>query len=326
MALGSTLFGRVLASTTTLAVMSCASRFSGTGGGSTPAPSNRTAWAALSAPTEQAETGGVVALRPPLEGRVPIPGGSFVMGSTPEDIRRAETLCHAEPLGSHCDDQAAKARFVAEMPAHEVTLSPYAIDRTEVTVGAYGRCVANGACPPPEPPGDKAPESRPELPVTFVEWEAAVAYCTWAGGRLPTEAEWEFAARGAEERTYPWGNVYNPYLCNHGSFAADPTDASDGFYRLAPVGSFPDGASPLGLFDMAGNVSEWVSDTFDVDAKGFGYTPSAQVNPKGPPSGPVHVIRGGDYADGAPFVRATARDPALGPSPTVGFRCAADLR
>jgi formylglycine-generating enzyme required for sulfatase activity len=248
------------------------------------------------------------------------------MGSSPLDVKRAEVACQSEPLGAHCDDEDLRRQFLAEAPAHEVTLSPYAIDRTEVTVAAYSRCVAAEVCPPTTQGAHDPRFDLPSLPVTFVGWDAAVTFCTWAKGRLPTEAEWEFAARGAEERQYPWGNIYNSHLSNHGSFAADPTDSSDGFAGLAPVGSFIDGATPQGVMDLAGNVSEWVHDTFQVDEKGFGYDVASQVNPTGPKSGSVHIVRGGSYEKGAPWMRSTSRDISFGPSATVGFRCVADVR
>ena len=125
------------------------------------------------------------------------------------------------------------------------------------------------------------------------------------------------------------GNFYNGHLCNHGALAADETDGSDGFVNLAPVGSFPDGATPLGVQDMAGNVAEWVQDLYDVDEENFGYpqTPPGHplINPKGPATGIGHVLRGGSFAEGAAWVRAAARGKMLpSRSPSVGFRCAYD--
>jgi formylglycine-generating enzyme required for sulfatase activity len=286
----------------------------------------RAFWAGLPQASPEASPRGDVVLRPPLDGRVPVPGGTFTMGSSPVDIERAQLSCMREPAGAQCGDGEEKLRFAAELPAHEVTLSPYLIDRTEVTVAAYACCVANDACPP-RARASRGPQlDGPDLPVTYVGWDAAVAYCAWAGGRLPTEAEWELAARGAEGRQYPWGDVYNPFLCNHGSFAADRVDATDGFAGLAPVGTYPDGATPLGVLDLAGNVAEWVSDYYWTDEKGFGYEAASQVNPTGSKFGALHVVRGGSYLDGAAWLRGASRAFSLGPSPTVGFRCAASVR
>jgi sulfatase modifying factor 1 len=264
------------------------------------------------------------------------------MGSSPADAERANVLCRREILRSRCDELASL--FMAERPAHEVTLSSYELDRTEVTVAEYGRCVAAGACAPPGfPPGDERFD-RPNFPLTHVRWEDANTYCVWAGGRLPTEAEWEFAARGTAGREYPWGELYNPYICNHGALAHDDTDATDGFVGIAPVGSFPDGATPLGLLDMAGNAAEWVSDYYEIDENGFGYPAASQLNPKGPSHGVMHVVRGGSYLQGAAWMRAAARhiivqtqmtiagfttgfvqSLLLPRSAMVGFRCAADV-
>ena len=261
-------------------------------------------------------------------GRVRMPGGRFVMGSTTTEMMDAMILCRREVFHSLCDNTMITGGFRAEGAAHEVVLSPFSIDRTEVTVDAYRRCVAAGVCRPPSFASGDARFDRAELPVTHVHWEDATTYCRWSGARLPTEAEWEFAARGAIGRQFPWGNLYNAHLCNHGGFAPDATDATDGFTGLAPVGSFPDGATPLGVLDMAGNASEWVEDVFELDDEGFGYGRAPQTNPHGKTTGVYHIHRGGSYEDGAPWMRAASRgtiaaisDPQL---ESIGFRCAAN--
>jgi formylglycine-generating enzyme len=247
------------------------------------------------------------------------------MGATPAELERVLEQCRKEVLSGHCE--LFVRAFQDEQPAHEVSLSPYALDQREVRVDEYARCVATGSCNPPSfTPGDPRFD-RPSLPVSHVTWEDAHAYCAWAGGRLPTEAEWEFAARGAGAHEYPWGDVYNPHLCNHGALAPDETDGTDGFVGLAPVGSFPDGATPSHIVDMAGNVSEWVSDYYDSDPETrFGYTPGSQNNPTGPTTstGHGHVIRGGSYIQGAPWMRAAWRGNGDFASPDVGIRCAAN--
>ena len=284
-------------------------------------------WRGLDAAREEAPARGVVQLRTPLAGRVRIVGATFRMGSTELEMRAAVSLCEREVLRNFCDEPGLQNGFRAEGHAHQVQVSTFELDRTEVTVSAYARCAATGACPAPAfPPGDFRYD-RPNLPVTHVRWDDAVTYCTWAGGRLPTEAEWELAARGTEGRQYPWGNFYNAHLSNHGALAQDETDGSDGFIGLAPVGSFPDGATRQGVLDMAGNVGEWVHDLYDTDDQNFGYpdTPPSQplVNPTGPTSGLGHVVRGGSFGEGAAWVRGAARGKmGASRSPTVGFRCA----
>jgi formylglycine-generating enzyme required for sulfatase activity len=284
-------------------------------------------WQGLGPGEARASAEGIVALRAPVERRVRIAGGRFVMGSTASEMVSAMKLCEREPYGARCesrghgDDIGPWIR--AEGHAHEVTLSDFELDRTEVPVRRYARCVAVGVCPPPSYPSGDGRYDLPELPVTHVRWEDAVTYCAWAGGRLPTEAEWEHAARGRAGRTFPWGELYNPHLANHGAWADDPTDARDGFVGLAPIGSFPDGATASGLLDMAGNAAEWVWDWYDRDDDGYGYGRAAVANPKGPAYGPLgHVIRGGSYREAAHWLRTAARRAWPNPAREVGFRCA----
>ncbi|HEV3191653.1 MAG TPA: SUMF1/EgtB/PvdO family nonheme iron enzyme, partial [Polyangiaceae bacterium] len=300
----------------------------------------------MGSPTTHAEADGIRMLRPAAEGRVRIPGGTFTMGSSPQAMAQAFKLCEkdvrarcrgrldpgrgAEPEGlceldvdRRCHDDEVTARVFAEGPAHVVTVPTFELDRTEVTVGNYARCVAAAACAPIALAPDDFRFIGPELPVTHVRWQDADAFCRWAGGRLPSEAEWEYAARGAEGREFPWGNLYNPHLANHGALGEtasveaahtrDRTDVTDGFAYLAPVGSFPDGATPFGLLDMAGNAAEWVADVFETDAdrRPAGYLPDA-----GPTAnGNLHVVRGGSFADPALWLRATARDKTMLPRP-----------
>jgi len=284
-------------------------------------------WSGLDTRARSAPATGVQALRTPAPERIRLPGGVFVMGSLWFDLTRALQMCRKEIWRAECDSIQLQRTFRAELPAHQVTLSAFEIDRTEVSVGAYQRCVSAGVCAPAGFPAGDPRFDRPELPVTFVRWEDAVTYCGWADARLPTEAEWEFAARGTMGRPFPWGSFYNSHVCNHGAFAPDETDATDGYAGLAPVEALVDGQTPEGVLNMAGNASEWVEDLFEDDENGFGYSPMPQTNPKGSKNGTYHVVRGGSYQHGAAWMRATYRTYSfLGRGPHIGFRCAKDPR
>jgi serine/threonine-protein kinase len=222
----------------------------------------------------------------PADGMVMVyvPAGEFLMGLSDAD-------------GQADDD---------EKPQHTVYLDGYWIDRTEVTNAEYRKCVEAEAC---RKPGcwDDENYNAPDQPVVCVTWDDAQSYATWVGGRLPTEAEWEKAARGADGRIYPWGDEFDGSRLNYcdRNCTVDwkDTSADDGYAVTAPVGSYPAGASPYGALDMAGNVWEWVADRYE---EGY-YARSPARNPQGPDAGDYRVLRGGAFDDGERFVRCAAR-------------------
>ena len=223
-----------------------------------------------------------------------IPAGKFLMGS---------------PEGEGSDD---------EHPPHEVFLNAFYIDKYEVTNAQY-KLFTDATGHPGSHLWNDEEYNHLDQPMVAATWRDAVAYAEWAGKRLPTEAEWEKSARGTDSRKYPWGNEWDGSKCNYRAWVGD------GHYRiyLALVGSFPDGASPYGVMDMAGNVLEWCADWYDKDY----YSQSPPVNPKGPDTGSSRVLRGGGADDNSYQLRCAHRDNE-GPGTSglyIGFRCVQDV-
>jgi serine/threonine-protein kinase len=266
---------------------------------------------ASAAPTQvQTPTAELITQRvSPVDGmpQVYIPAGTFRMGGL--DVRRAPN----------------------EIPEHDVTLDAFWMDQLEVTNAMYALCVQAGGCTPPQ---DFKSQRRPayfnnpefnDYPVIYVTWGQAKTYCEWAGRRLPTEAEWERAGRGDDFRTFPWGeNKADGLLANFNMLVGD----------TSRVGTYPAGASPYGVLDMAGNVAEWVNDFYSPN-----YTNAETLNPTGPLNSSTlnHVVRGGSLGDAEINIRVSKRSSVLGSnlsarpdsdaylgdfSPRIGFRCA----
>ena len=215
-----------------------------------------------------------------VEREVLIPAGDFLMG-----------------------DSRDRANIV-----HKVQLDAYWIDRYEVTNGQYRLFLEATGHPEPQYWEDER-YNGPDQPVVGVTWEAAHAYCDWVDKRLPTEAEWEKAARGESSRLYPWGDTYSPEYAN--------TKESN-HSRSMPGGNYPMGVSPYGLYDMAGNVWEWCSDGY---AKGY-YKVSPTRNPTGPEDGKERVIRGGSWSTSQVDMAHRRGLKATRTYPSLGFRCA----
>ncbi len=243
--------------------------------------------------------------------QVYIPAGTFHMGGF--DVRAAPD----------------------EFPAHDVTLDAYWMDQIEVTNVMYQLCVSAGVCTLPQNLGTARKAKYfydpafKDYPVVYVTWGQAKTYCEWTGRRLPTEAEWERAARGDDMRTFPWGEDKADY--RFVNFNMLVTDTSR-------VGSYPLGASPFGVLDMAGNVAEWTNDIYSPT---FYASTLEMFNPVGPTSSSSlkRVVRGGSLGDAEINIRVSKRSSVLGSdlraqkgspeylgdfSPRIGFRCAVD--
>jgi len=203
-----------------------------------------------------------------------------------------------------------------EAPEHQVYLATFYIDKYEVTQAEYDRFVRATKRGKPFVPvfdDDISKILKPELAAMGMSWADAAAYCQWGSKRLPTEAEWEKAAKGEGNRKYPWGDTLAP-------LDANLDGEEEGYKYLAPPGKFEAGRSPYGLYDMAGNVAEWVHDTYDDKY----YSKSPYRDPKGPEEGQNKVIRGGSWRESPNGARVSKRFQAKlwRTDATIGFRCA----
>jgi len=237
---------------------------------------------------------------------VRIPQATIALGSSVDDLIAAANFCNRLTGRPTCQPED----FVLERRDITVSVSAFLLDRTEVSVGDYERCERAGACSPHLMPSVLLDTAEPErLPVTMVSLEEAGAYCAFRGARLPSEEEFELAARGPGGRLYPWGNLFHAGRVNGGSEPPEYTSPGDGYELLAPVSALAAGRTPLGVLQLAGNVAEW--------------TTSWERDPAGAKTGDV-LIRGGHFASPPWQLRAAFREsvPPSERRPTLGFRCA----
>jgi formylglycine-generating enzyme required for sulfatase activity len=224
-----------------------------------------------------------------------VPAGCFMMGSTEEEVDYAVELCE-EDLG---EDECSRGQFTDEQPTHEVCFDePFWIDVYEVTNAQYGSL------------GCERYSSDDDQPRNCVSWTDAAAHCEARGARLPTEAEWEYAARGSGGLVYPWGNEFIAENVVYGGNSGN---------RAWDVGSKPGGASWVGAYDLSGNIWEWVNDWYGS------YSAGQQTNPQGPVSGDYRVLRGGSWGHLNPYNLRGAHRSGADPSVvdiSIGFRCA----
>jgi formylglycine-generating enzyme required for sulfatase activity len=199
-----------------------------------------------------------------------------------------------------------------EVPVHTVFLDGYYIDKYEVTNALYKACVIASACYEPHDISNYASSQYADHPIIFVDWAMAKTYCKWRSAKLPTEAQWEKAARGTDERTYPWGEGID---CSKANYLGCSGSTSS-------VMTYQSGISPYGVYDMAGNVWEWVADWYSETY----YGTSATENPTGPDSGTLRVLRSGAWNLGADVIRTSLRNakPPSAFDNDIGFRCARD--
>ena len=222
-----------------------------------------------------------------------------------------------------------------ESPSHRLNIKNFWIDIHEVTVFEYALCIEKGACTLPDTISEdcsdhvgKQPNAeynnwinksvRKDHPINCVTWHQAKTYCEWLGKRLPTEAEWEKAARGVDGRQYPWGN--EPATCNHAIMTTDEEGGGCGLDSTWPVGSKIKGASPYGVLDMSGNIAEWTADWYDENL----YRTKIVDDSQGPITGKYRVVKGGRYSSPSSTIQTFSRSPYEPDRAfdSVGFRCA----
>jgi formylglycine-generating enzyme required for sulfatase activity len=282
-------------------------------------PSTTTPLQALASPPVQATIGDTWTR--PIDGMVMVyvPGGTFQMGSSQAQIAKALELCDPFVTSGECP----RALFDDETPQHTIRLDGFWIDQTEVTNTQYRLCLEAGVCQD-TPCLSEPNHNAPDQPVGCVTWDDANTFCQWAGARLPTEAEWEYAARGPDARIFPWGNTFDPTRLNYCDINCyspwRDTDHDDGYNLAAPVGEFASGASWCDALDMAGNILEWVADWYDARY----YDISPIDNPQGPDSGTEHVMRGGASNQNPSYQRTAWRSSLMlsGWYGLLGVRCA----
>ncbi len=264
-----------------------------------------------------------------------IPAGQFIMGADDEEVADFQKTCEQEFGADLAQFVCVLERwkdFGTGSSARVVFLSTFEIDRHEVTTAQYRECVAHGPCDMRPLVAGDARYAVDEWPMVNVTWDDAATYCAWRGKRLPSEAEWEKAARGGDGRRWPWGNFDRKDGANLGRVEPEierpasnqgvgfAIDDSDGFRELSPPGSLPFGRSPYGVQDMAGNAAEWVADWYDEN----GYAAQTTVDPTGAKSGHLRVTRGGSFYEPRFFARTYYRNAELPTerSITRGMRCA----
>jgi formylglycine-generating enzyme required for sulfatase activity len=247
-----------------------------------------------------------------------VPPGEFIMGTSDAQI---DALVNERQENERVGLRDARK---VEQPQRRVHLDGFWMDKMEATVEQYREfCQATGRNMPQAPRWGW----KEDHPMVNVSWDDAAAYASWADKRLPTEAEWEKAARGTDGRVFPWGNEWDmasTRRCNHAGghpeFGRLSGEHDDGYPYTAPVGSFPHGASPYGCLDMAGNVWEWCNDWYGADY----YKSAPSRGPEGPSSGIGRVLRGGCFHSGSQHVRCAHRQQWLYGDRRFGFRCARD--